>query len=290
MGAKNLSVRCLSLNQITPNQVGLERILAIANRFLTQQPQFIVREQIEKLPYAPKQRSELLSLMPPTIPEPLSIEARPEEALQWATDRYLPYRRWEIVVKRAPIGERLSDEIAASFEDWMLLHYPNLKVDAVDNSYLNYNVAYLVMQLCQQHPVLWVVVDGLGWLDHIQLLQYLKESTNFVEQTSIEPRFSILPTKTEYAKWSLYSQLPCNDSDWQQDMSKVFPKLGIGARYTDLRDNRLYEDLHQSKHKLYCLDTEQLDKLYHSERDLDSLHSLNAKMYLNELPIRLATV
>lgn len=271
------------LNKLTPNQIGLERILGIAHRFLTQQPQFIVREQIEKLPYATNQRSELLNLIPPTIPEPLSIEAHPEEALQWATDRYLPYRRWEIVVKRAPIGERLSDEIAASFEDWMLLHYPNLKVDAVDNSYLNYNVAYLVMQLCQQHPVLWVVVDGLGWLDHIELLHYLKESTNFVEQTSIEPRFSILPTKTEYAKWSLYSQLPCNDSDWQQDMSKVFPKLGIGARYTDLRDNRLYEDLHQSKHKLYCLDTEQLDKLYHSERDLDSLHSFKRKDVLKRI-------
>lgn len=271
------------LNKLTPNQIGLERILGIANRFLTQQPQFIVREQIEKLPYAPKQRSELLNLMPPIIPEPLSIKALPEEALQWATERYLPYRRWEIVVKRAPIGERLSDVIAASFEDWMLLHYPNLKVDAVDNSYLNYNVAYLVVQLCQKHPVLWVVVDGLGWLDHIELLQYLKESTNFVEQTSIESRFSILPTKTEYAKWSLYSQLPCNDSDWQQDLSKVFPKLGIGARYTDLRDNRLYEDLRQSKHKLYCLDTEQLDKLYHSERDLDSLHSFKRKDVLKQI-------
>jgi hypothetical protein len=51
-------------------------------------------------------------------------------------------------------------------------------------------------------------------------------------ETSIQPRFSILPTKTEYAKWSLYAQLPPCPPHWVDDMSKGFSKMGIGKRYT----------------------------------------------------------
>jgi hypothetical protein len=74
-------------------------------------------------------------------------------------------------------------------------------------------------------------------------------------EVALQPRFSILPTKTEYAKWSLYSQLLPRDSSWVPDAGKGFTKLGIGERYTDNQKAELLRDLRTGKHKLYCWDT-----------------------------------
>jgi len=41
--------------------------------------------------------------------------------------------------------------------------------------------------------------------------------------------------------------------------------MGIGKRYTDGPVDKLYKDLSTKKHKLYCWDTERLDRLYHSQ-------------------------
>jgi len=67
------------------------------------------------------------------------------------------------------------------------------------------------------------------------LLQHLTETKELAIETAISPRFSLLPTKTEYAKWSLYSQLTCDNSDWKvsADLSRVLQKIGTDKRYTD---------------------------------------------------------
>ncbi len=264
-----------ALDTLMPTQVaGMELIAACAYNVLSNRPNWIKKARETKVAayLSHEQRVKLSDLQPPPEPQPLALDASPKQALTWATESYLPFRRWEMVNHQPPSERRISDRLADSFLEWILEHYPEMKVDSVDNSYLNYSAASLVRNLCRETPVLWVVVDGLGWLDHIELLSFLTKNHQLTVETYIEPRFSVLPTKTEYAKWSLYAQLlPC-DSSWVADAGKAFPKMGMGERYTDYRRAELCRDLREGKHQLYCWDTEQFDELHHTERDWQHLY------------------
>ena len=173
-----------------------------------------------------------------------------------------------------------------TFVEWLLEHYPKLKLDPVRNSSLNYSVASMVQEFCKTEPVLWVVVDGLGWLDHEELLRYLTRQNKLKVERTLQPRLSILPTKTEYAKWSLYTQLPPNDSFWEENAdARGFPVMVegeafTGERYTDNNRHRLIEDLKSKKHQLYCWDTTRLDKVYHSERNWKNLYQVQRPQVL----------
>lgn len=259
-----------NLNPTT--QVGMERIATLAYQLSDDRPTWINKATENKLSHYlnSEQRLELRNRQAPVKPQPLEINASPQQALAWVCNNYLPFRRWDVLTN----SHQISDSLAGSFVEWMVQNYPLLKIEPVTSSYLNYNVASLVQNLCEEEPVLWVVVDGLGWLDHLELLSYLTKNDQLAVETTIQPRFSILPTKTEYAKWSLYSQLLPNDSSWSMDTGKAFTKMGMGERYTDSRQAELRQDLKQGKHQLYCWDTEQFDKLYHTERDWKHLHKV----------------
>lgn len=265
------------LDKVMPYKVaGMERIANCAYNVFTNRPNWMTNERKTKVAafLSHQQKQELGDRQPPPQPQPLPLDASPKQTLTWVTENYLPFRRWEIVIHQPPLEQRISDRLADSFVEWMLKHYPEMKVDSVDHSNLNYNVASLVRNLCQEGPVLWVVVDGLGWLDHIELLSFLTKNNQLAVETYIEPRFSILPTKTEYAKWSLYTQLLPSDSSWVADAGKAFPKMGMGKRYTDSRIAELRKDLREGKLNLYCWDTEQFDKLHHTERDWQHLYQV----------------
>ena len=265
------------LDTLAPNQqAGMNEITSYAYRILTEQPSWITKQRISKLSayLTSQQRNDLNKLQQPPIPQPLNIDADPQKALKWATESYLPFRLWEIVINRSPTTKRSSDNIANSFVEWIVKHYPDLKLDPVPNSTLNYSVASLVQELCKKSPVLWVVVDGLGWLDHQELVAILTEKNSMAVETALSPRFSILPTKTEYAKWSLYTQLLPNDPTWNANAGKGFPRMGMGERYTDNRLHKLHKALQDEKHQLYCWDSDELDSLYHQERDWQNLYQV----------------
>ncbi|QSJ17848.1 hypothetical protein JYQ62_02975 [Nostoc sp. UHCC 0702] len=264
------------LDTLTPtNQVGIERIANCAYKVFGNRPNLINRAREAKVtPYLSYQQQQELSLnQPPPQPQPLALDATPQQALVWATKDYLPFRRWEII--KQPAAPKISESLADSFIQWILQHYPQMQVDSVENSYLNYSVASKVQNLCQESAVLWVVVDGLGWLDHLELLSLLTNNYKLAVETAIAPRFSILPTKTEYAKWSLYAQLLPNDSAWVADAGKAFVKMGMGKRYTDGQVDRLYSALRKKTHQLYCWDTDEFDSLYHNQKDWQSLYELD---------------
>lgn len=231
-----------------------------------------------------QQYKELTKNQRPHKVEPLSKEATANEALTWATEAYLPLRRWETVVSNLPAEQRICDQLATSFEGWLLEHYPELKVDSVASSLLNYNVGYQVQELCKEGPVLWVVVDGLGWLDHKELLANIAEHQKLQLEHMLRPKFSILPTKTEYAKWSLYSQhLPSHET-WKGEAGKGFstPK---GKRYTDndVNKQRLQKDLKQGQHRIYCWDTDRFDSLFHREVDWSQLYAVKRQRELRDI-------
>jgi hypothetical protein len=80
------------------------------------------------------QKVELRDRQPPPQPQPLAVDASPQQALAWVTESYLPFRRWEIVINQPPSNQRISDHLADSFVEWMLKHYLEMKVDSVDSS------------------------------------------------------------------------------------------------------------------------------------------------------------
>lgn len=267
-----------ALDNLTPvNQSVMERIANCAYKVLSNRPNWITKARERKVAdyLSHQQKVELGDRQPPPQPQPLAQDASPGQALTWAIESYLPFRRWETVINQPPFEQRISDRLADSFVEWMLKHYPQMKEDSVEHSYLNYSVASLVRNLCQEGPVLWVVIDGLGWLDHLELLSILTKNHKLAVETSIQPRFSILPTKTEYAKWSLYAQQLPSSPNWRDDVSKGFSMLGMGKRYTDKQVNRLlYSALRKKAQKLYCWDTEMFDHLYHSQNDWQSLYQV----------------
>ncbi|MFN9869757.1 MAG: hypothetical protein ACK568_22415, partial [Pseudanabaena sp.] len=275
------------LDTISPDLPNIQQIVNLAYDLSIKHPELIVSDRIYRLPYSVSQRHKLLNLLPPDLPQALDLNVSVNEAINWVTEHYLPFRQWELTVAKKSINERESDRLGESFAHWLYQQYPNLKTQSVAESPLNYSTAHLVTQLAKHNPVLWVVIDGLGWLDHQELLQYLTESNSSQNtlklETDLSPRISILPTKTEYAKWSLYTQLPCDRSDWSPEMAQAFPQMGIGDRYTDGRTSVLYDDLRKAKHSLFCWDTEQLDHLYHESRDWDSLYQSDRPATLRKL-------
>lgn len=265
-----------AIDELAPNQQpGMEQIASLAYTIFKDRPNWITKEKKRKLSsYLNfQQLQDLDSLQPPSQPEDLDLEASPSAAMQWVVEQYLPFRRWDAAINPSSTRPRISDRLADSFVSWILKHYPELRFTG---SVLNDSVASLVQDLCQKSPVLWVVVDGLGWLDHQELLRYLTKNHALSIETNLQSRISILPTKTEYAKWSLYTQLPPSHPAWVPDAGKGFAMMGTGKRYTDRDYKRgtLHRDLKKNAYKLYCWDTDKFDHLYHTEQDWQNLYQV----------------
>ena len=263
-------------------QSASQRIAGRAYEVLKENPGYInsVREKQLKGYISFDQYQDLTQRHRPPEPQILPSDASPKDALRWVTEAYLPLRRWETTVANLPKEKQVCDRLAASFENWMLEHYPSLIVDSVSSSWLNYNACHHVEELCAQGPVFWVVVDGLGWLDHQALLAMLTEKQGLQLEQGQTPRFSILPTKTEYAKWSLYSQRRPGHESWKGKAGEGF--LGNecliqnGKRYTDhdVSQQRLQNDLRAGQQSLYCWDTDHFDHLFHDQVDWQELHTV----------------
>jgi len=271
-------------NLTLANQPGRDRITAQAFKVLKNRPSLITKTRETKLSayLTHQQKGELSDRNAPVQPQLLPLNASPQQAIVWATESYLPFRRWEVVTQVGS-DQRISDRLADSFVEWLLKHYPSLKGEFAGDSILNYSVASLVRHYCQDSSVLWVVVDGLGWLDHQELLSYLTQNQQLGVEIALQPRFSILPTITKYAKWSLYTQLLPEHTAWADNMDKAFATVGMGERYTDNRKAELLRDLRTGKHRLYCWDNTQLDKLFHNARDWKHFYKVERQAVLRTI-------
>ena len=262
----------LILHQQTGNKI----IASIAYDILLDKPIWITPKRINKISFylGGQKTSKLQQKLPPIQPLPLSTNASPQDALEWVTESYLPFRRWETTINHTPKEKQISQQLADNFVNWILKNYPELKMDNVDKSFLNYNGTSQLLKLAQENIMIWVVVDGLGWLDHQELIAILTQNNQLSLETDITPHFSILPTKTEYAKWSIYSQLLPQHPSWKPNAKSGFSMVKSGNRYTDQNKHELIQDLKENKYQIYCWDTDQLDELYHQEKDWKTLYQV----------------
>ena len=251
-----------------PRQCGMKRIADVAASILRNKSSWVSPSRVRKLaPFLDARLvQQLLTLVPPAAPALLPLDAPPLVAMRWATEEYLPFRRWQ-ALNEPNASKDLVESAADSFVNWLLAVYPTIKLDPVPQSVLNYSVASLVAETGIHSPVLWVVVDGLGWNEHIELARMLCTLRGFKVVHKTEPRIGILPTKTEYAKWSLFSQLLPSHPSWEPDAGKGFKSSAESERYTDAPSRReaLEADLKSGSRRVYCWDTTEYDSLFHRE-------------------------
>jgi len=276
------------LDKVNPQfQPGMKLIAAEAYETFRRRPRWLSDARLRKIaPFLIHSfASELSSLIPPGIPVPLALEATPSDAMSWVTRCYLPYRYWEASQLLADDEEPLTEVLADSFVRWLLRVYPELKLEPVETSILNYSTAAHVLNLLSTGPVLWVVVDGMGWLEQCQLLDLLSAETDLRIAEELVPKISVLPTKTEYAKWALFAQLLPSHDSWVKEVAKGFAKIGTGQRYTDsaIRREALMRDLRLGSEMLYCWDTTEFDSLYHDEVDWSQLVAVGIPQTLRKI-------
>jgi hypothetical protein len=277
------------LDSIDPlRQPGFDRIAQLSLRLFETNPTYLTRSRHKKLQQVlqPADRTKLNALLPPYCPAPLPPDASPEAALAWATKEYLPYRRWDTTRSGRSREAQTSETLADSFVTWIHQHYPILKATPVAASHLNYRATHTVIELSRESPVLWIVVDGLGWLDHEELLTLLA-GHQLYSDTDFRPTFSLLPTKTEYAKWGLYAQRTPRRDYWSDNIKQAFETIGIGHRYTDHHDAQLVRDLQTGNADLYCWDTTQLDELYHKKSSWKLLYNTDRPNTLKNIADRI---
>jgi hypothetical protein len=282
-----------AIDLLRPQKVsGMNRVAQCASRVLNSRCSWITESRIRKLlPYlSPEAGQRLFELMPPRIPRTVESNATADEVLRWATEEYLPFRKWQALNdSKGPVRDT-AEALADSFVNWIAAAYPKLKVDPVTESSLNYSVASLVVKATLKGPVLWAVIDGLGWLEHVELVKILCSAHAFQLKDTIQPKLSILPTKTEFAKWSLYAQLLPNHPSWEPDAGKGFRGIPEAERYTDSPGRResLVADIQGEKHRIYCWDTTEYDCLYHDDTSWNHLVDVSVPLKLNSIAKEIA--
>lgn len=172
--------------------------------FLLAHPQLLqpvhLRELLPLLGLAP-QAQAIQTALPPAEPSDLPSSATPSAVLQWATAEYLPYRRWQASLpstQRQPAARVAT--LATQFEDWLLAHYPALLVSP-NNGLLHIQQAETLRFTRTQEVTLWVVPDGLGWLDAQTLANHIHAATaGHLTPPRATACLGLLPTITSLTK------------------------------------------------------------------------------------------
>jgi len=158
--------------------------------------------------------------------------------------------------------EDTSKQLATSFSEWVLEQYPRLTNMDREIIPINLRTHWLVSQLIKQRRVLWVVVDGLNFINNRRLLELLA-------QTETESaNLAVIPAVTNMAKWALVTgQFPSENSEQNWDIRRAFLKTFEGSVYVGSENiARLKEQLN-SKNNLFFWNVMTLDNHYHSQTD-----------------------
>lgn len=143
--------------------------------------------------------NKLEALLPQAEILPVTAADSVADVLGWATERYLPFR----LLQASQNNCEESDRLAESFANWILHNYPGLTTLDRDESPLNIRTFYTVKRLAEEFWVLWVVVDGLSFLNHQELVRLVSNKSAHLRASENLPLLAVLPTITEKAKFGL---------------------------------------------------------------------------------------
>ncbi|MGH9853400.1 MAG: hypothetical protein ACREBD_26465, partial [Blastocatellia bacterium] len=224
---------------------------------------------------SPSQRSHLERLIPRDVPEPLPVDASEQEALAWAAQQYLPYREWQVGAALDEESEaRAAEKLGESFADWLLENYPRLTTKSYEDSPLNIRCKYVINELIKSYRVLWVVVDGLNYLNHRRLLQLLAGTDAALSVEQDHKLLAVLPTITEKAKYGLTSGLlPRQNANGEWDIRKTLSATFPHAQYAgETQEGKLKAALADQSIRLCYWNMTAVDDCYHTQTDPDAIH------------------
>jgi hypothetical protein len=148
-------------------------------------------------------RNQLESLLPQSDISSVTPSHSVTQVLSWATEKYLPFRLSQANQNNCTESERLAE----SFAEWILHSYPELTSFERDESPINIRTFYTVKRLAEEFWVLWVVVDGLSFLNHQELIRLITNKSTNLRASENLPLIAVLPTITEKAKYGLTTGL-----------------------------------------------------------------------------------
>jgi hypothetical protein len=213
------------------------------------------------------ERARLEKLLPQSDITPLSAFADFQTALDWTTEKYLPFRAAQIETGAC----EEADVLAASFADWLLENYPKMTNLDRETSPINLRTFYLVKNLLESgFWVLWTVVDGLNYPNHQKLLQLLGEKSANLRVAENSPVFAVLPTITEKAKFGLTSgKFPSEDRQPKFDPHKTFLKYFPDGVYAESEGkNTLLKGLKRENPTVCYWNYLEIDKCFHDHSNL----------------------
>lgn len=199
----------------------------------------------------------------------LTLDSDFHSVLHWATEQYLPFRALQEKTNETTESDRLAD----SFAGWMLENYPKLTHIDREISPLNLRTFYKVKELSKEYWVLWVVVDGLSYLNHQKLLQLVTDKSAQLRVSENSALLSVLPTITEKAKYGLTAgRFPQENSsnDWtiQNSFLSLFPR-GVYAGNNGMA--ALAAGLKSETPRVCYWNYTKIDKCFHDHTDLSYL-------------------
>jgi hypothetical protein len=183
-------------------------------KFLPQHPQALSERLLAQL--VRHSSASALDYLRPLVPAPAPsiLPDDPAGVLQWVTEQYLPYRRWQALAHDATAGAKV-DVAARSFGNWFLNHYHEIL--GTSQPYQQLHWAQQANEPNSQAVQLWVIADGLGWLDAHQLQAYLlKECPDELVLNAATPCFGLVPSITHFTKnsvrWGLSPALALSEA------------------------------------------------------------------------------
>ncbi|MBT9394809.1 hypothetical protein KLP40_16705 [Hymenobacter sp. NST-14] len=183
-------------------------------KFLPQHPQALSERILELLVRQASRTAldRLRPLVPAPVPPPMPTT--PAEVLQWTTKHYLPYRRWQALAKETTAAVHV-DNAARAFGNWFLDHYHELLGTSYPYQQLHW--AQHANEPDPQTVTLWVIADGLGWLDAHRLQTYLlQECQEELVLNAATPCFGLVPSITHFTKnsvrWGLSPALALSEA------------------------------------------------------------------------------
>lgn len=160
----------------------------------------------------PSLATAIRHLIPPPLPP--ALPQTPAAVLNWATQYYLPYRRWQASQPSNTTAAAQAHTLAQQFSDWFLTTYPTHLVGTTA-SYQQQHWANRALQTpAADEIVLWVIADGLGWGDGLTLQRLITEgSAGRLSLAAATPCFSLLPTITSFTKRAVRWAVPLHHTE-----------------------------------------------------------------------------
>lgn len=225
------------------------------------------------------ERSKLEKLLPLAELAPLEVTADFQTALNWAAEKYLPF----CADRAEHLNSAETDDLAASFSEWILKNYPKLTNFDRDTSPINLRTFYTVKKLLEQgYWVLWAVVDGLNYINHQELLRILGEKSANLRVAENSPVFAVLPTITEKAKYGLTSgNFPSENIKRDFDPKRnFFAKFPGGIYAGNSEEDKLLDGLKREKPTVCYWNYTEIDYCFHQRKTVNFIENkINSLLY-----------